>query len=142
MTHIRLPLLLLSLVKMFAPGCAMASGDASGSKSAKDLKQSVLTDDSFDYDSEKRVWVDIDVSDMEGAPADHRVVEVLEQLDEEGFELRVIERGVTDESGHYDGRIKVPSYVKNVVVRVGVLGIDNSYSAALDGNGMIEHDFR
>jgi hypothetical protein len=53
----------------------------------------------------------------------------------------VIERGLTDEWGNFDRQIRVPSSVKNVLIRVGVFGIDNSALVPVDATLNLHHEF-
>jgi hypothetical protein len=101
----------------------------------------VQPDQAFGFDTERDLWVEVSVNDVEGAPAGQRTVEVLEPIDGEDGGFRVIERGLTDEWGNFDRQIRVPSSVKNVLIRVGVFGIDNSALVPVDATLNLHHEF-
>jgi hypothetical protein len=131
---------LLVLLKLLMPvGCAQA-GDTT-SKTSGPLNQVVQPDQAFGFDTERDLWVEVSVNDVEGAPAGQRTVEVLEPIDGEDGGFRVIERGLTDEWGNFDRQIRVPSSVKNVLIRVGVFGIDNSALVPVDATLNLHHEF-
>lgn len=133
-------LTLLLLLKMFVPaGCAHA-GD-SGSKGQGALQDAVEVDPSFDFSAEKDVWVEVSVNDLEGAPAGHRTVEVLEPVPGEDGKFRVIERGFTDDWGNFDRQIRIPGSIQNLMIRVGVKGIANTATVPLDSALTLHHEF-
>ena len=103
-----------------------------------------LTDvaDTFDYATERDLWLEIEAFDSEGVPADNRVVEVLEPLDDEGIAFRVIDKAVTDADGWLETRVRVPAHVQQVVVRVAVLGIDNDHTVAVAASDVVQHVFQ
>ena len=106
------------------------------------LKDLVSADPSFEYSTERDLWVDVSAFDLEGAPADLRTVEVLEVLDAEGTQTRVIEKGLTDETGSFQRKIRVPANVRQLTLRVGVLGIDNTLTLDPAGRNEITHTFQ
>ncbi len=106
------------------------------------LQDLVSADPSFQYSTERDLWVDVSAFDLEGAPADLRTVEVLEVLDGEGAQTRVIEKGLTDETGSFQRKIRVPANVRQLTVRVGVLGIDNTLTLDPAGRNEITHTFQ
>jgi hypothetical protein len=109
--------------------------------SAADIQDAVRADQEFDYQSERDVWIDVEVFDIEGTPAANRVIEILEPLDEAGFRTRLIDKGVTDDGGRFDRGVRVPSYLTQLVIRVRVLGIENQVMLPLDGSDL-RHEFR
>lgn len=48
---------------------------------AAEMRDDFWADPAFDYQSERDVWIDIQVFDLEGAANGNRVVEILEPLD-------------------------------------------------------------
>jgi len=131
---------LLLLLKLLMPfGCAQA--DDTNSKTSGPLKQVVQPDQDFGFSAEQELWVEISVNDLEGAPAGMRTVEVLEPVAGLDGEYRVIDRGLTDDWGNFDRKIQVPSSVKNLMIRVGVLGIDNAALVPVDATHTLHHEF-
>lgn len=131
---------LLILLKLFVPmGCVHAA-DAS-TKSGGPLGNLVQPDQDFDFSTEKDVWVEVRVNDLEGVPADRRTVEILEPVAGEDGGFRVIERGLTDDSGSFDRKIRIPGSVRNLLIRVGVAGIDNSALVPVDSSLTLHRDF-
>jgi hypothetical protein len=125
-----------TLIRIAALALVIASANLQASTA---LKDAVTVDAGFAYATEQDLWIDLSVYDIEGAHADHRVVEVLEQLD--GAEVRVIEKGLTDATGSFQRQIRVPATAGTITVRVGVFGISNSVEVALDGSGTLTHTF-
>lgn len=140
MTRLLFHFLFVLMLKLIMPmGCAHAA--ESSSKSSGPLNQSVQPDQNFDFSTEKDVWVEVSVNDIEGAPAGRRTVEILEQVSGEDGGFRVIERGLTDDWGNFDRKIRIPGAVKNIMIRVGVLGIDNSTLMPIDSTLSLHHEF-
>lgn len=131
---------LLVILKLLMPaGCAQAADGTSGGSTP--LQEMVHPDQAFGYNAEEDLWVEINVNDLEGAPAGLRTVEILEPVPGRDGEFRVIERGLTDDWGNFDRKIRVPTRVKDLVVRVGVLGIDNTALIPLDATRTLHHEF-
>ncbi len=114
---------------------------AVSSTEAAALQDLVSVDANFQYSAEQDVWVRIAAYDMEGAPADLRTIEVLEPLDADGNDTRVLDRGLTDATGNFERKVRVPAGTKQLMVRVGVLGITNTVTMNLDGSGSLTHTF-
>lgn len=128
---------LLVLLKLLMPvGCAQAGDTAS--KTNGPLNQVAHPNLAFGFDAERDLWVEISVNDVEGAPAGKRTVEVLEPVN---GAYRVIERGLTDDQGNFDRQIRVPGAVKNLLIRVGVMGIDNSVLVPVNATLGLHHEF-
>lgn len=108
---------------------------------AAQLKDVVSPDADFQYTAEQDLWVKIAAFDVEGAPADRRSVEILEALDADGQQTRVLDKGLTDATGNFERMIRVPAGTKQLTVRVGVFGIPNTATLNLDGSGVTVHTF-
>lgn len=108
---------------------------------AATLQQLVCADPGFQYSAEQDVWVQIAVYDLEGAPADLRTVEIIEALDADGTATRVLDKGLTDATGNFERKVRVPSSTRQLTVRVGVFGINNVVTMNLDGSGSLTHTF-
>jgi len=119
----------------------LLAATVANTQAATALQDVVRADANFHYSAEQDLWVQLDAYDMEGAPADLRSVEILEALDADGNQTRVLDRGLTDTTGHFERKIRVPATTKQLTVRVGVLGITNTVTLALDGNGSVRHTF-
>jgi len=113
----------------------------SNTQAASTLQAVVCADAGFQYSAERDLWVQISAYDREGAPADLRTVEILEALDADGNETRVLERGLTDATGSFERKVRVPAATKQLTVRVGVLGITNTVTMNLDAGGTLTHTF-
>ena len=98
-------------------------------------------DAAFQYTAEQDLWVQIAAYDVEGAPADQRSVEILEALDAEGQATRVLDKGLTDATGSFERKVRVPAGARQLMVRVGVFGIPNSVTLNLDDSGVFVHTF-
>ncbi len=133
-------LIMLMMLKLLVPaGCASAAEGSSGGNAP--LKQVVCPDPDFGFSAEEDLWVDVSVNDLEGAPAGMRTVEILEPVAGTEGEYRVIERGLTDDWGHFDRKVRIPTRIKNVMIRVGVLGIDNTAVVPIEANHSLHHEF-
>lgn len=108
---------------------------------AATLQQLVSADPAFQYSAEQDLWVQIAVYDIEGAPADLRTVEIIEALDADGNETRVLDKGLTDATGTFERRVRVPTSTKQITVRVGVFGTNNVVTMNVDGSGTLTHTF-
>jgi hypothetical protein len=108
---------------------------------AAQLKDVVSPDADFQYTAEQDLWVQIAAYDVEGAPADQRSVEILEALDAEGQQTRVLDKGLTDATGSFERKVRVPAGTRQLTVRVGVFGIPNSVTLNLDDSGAFVHTF-
>jgi hypothetical protein len=108
---------------------------------AATLQQLVTADPGFQYSAEQDLWVQIAVYDMEGAPADLRTVEIIEALDADGTATRVLDKGLTDTTGNFERKVRVPSTTRQLTVRVGVFGINNVVTMNLDGSGSLTYTF-
>jgi hypothetical protein len=95
----------------------------------------------FQYSAERELWVQLSVVDVEGAPAELTSVEILEAGDAQSQGDRLLEKGLTDAGGGFERQIRVPATVKQLTVRVGVLGITNIVTLTLDDSGVVSHDF-
>ncbi len=120
----------------FQPATTTRTAPGSGG-----LKDVVSPDADFQYTAEQDLWVQIAAFDVEGAPADLRSVEILEALDAEGQETRVLDKGLTDATGTFERKVRVPVGTTQLTVRVGVFGIPNTATLDLDGSGVIVHTF-
>lgn len=105
------------------------------------LQEVASADANFQYSSERDLWVQIAAFDLDGAPADLRSIEVLEARDADGNETRVLDRGLTDTTGHFERKVRVPVAATHLTLRVGVLGISNMVTLHLDGSGTLSHTF-
>jgi len=124
----------------FAAALLLAA-TVSNTQAASSLQDLVSANANFQYSAEQDVWVQIAAYDIEGAPADLRAVEILEALDADGNETRVLERGLTDATGSFERKVRVPAATRQLTVRVGVLGITNTVTMNLDGSGTLTHTF-
>jgi hypothetical protein len=113
----------------------------SNTQAASALQELAAADASFKYSAERDLWVQISAYDREGAPADLRTVEILEALNADGNETRVLERGLTDATGSFERKVRVPAATKQLTVRVGVLGITDTVTMNLDAGGTLTHTF-
>lgn len=140
MTRSLTRLIMLMMLKLLVPaGCASAAEGTSGGNTP--LKQAVCPDPDFGFSAEEDLWVEVSVNDLEGAPAGLRTVEILEPVEGTEGEFRVIERGLTDDTGHFDRKVRIPTRIKNVMIRVGVLGIDNTALVPVEANHSLHHEF-
>jgi len=114
---------------------------SSNSFAAAQLQAVASADASFQYSAERDLWVQIAAYDVEGVPADLRSVEILEALDTEGHATRVLDKGLTDATGNFERKVRVPAGTTRLTVRVGVFGIPNSATLNLDSSGVIVHTF-
>ena len=125
-----------ALIRFAALALLITAGNLHASAALDDV---VTVAPGFAFQTERDLWVDLSVYDLEGAPADLRVVEIVEQR--EGAAVRVIEKGVTDASGSFQRQIRIPATATTITVRVGVFGISNSVELALDDSGAVSHTF-
>lgn len=123
----------------FAAALILAA--AATAPQAAALKDLVSADPGFQYSAERDLWIDVTAYDIEGVPADLRTVEVLETLDADG-NTRLLDKGLTDETGSFQRKIRVPANVRQLTVRVGVLGIDNTLTLDPNGRTDITHTFQ
>lgn len=128
-----LPVVLSCAILGLSPVHAQTSGGGSSISS-------MVVSRSFDFSTERRVQVEIDVLDREGFPAPNKVVEVLEVLDETGLNTRLIERALTDASGYYRADLTIPGHLTTLLVRTGVLGIANQAIVPIADDQLI-HSF-
>jgi len=130
---------LIKIAALVLIGAVSLTG--ASASTAADLRTLVTVAPDFSFESEQSLWVDLTVTDIDGAPADLRSVEILAAFDAAGTSVKLLERGVTDVSGGYQRQIRVPTTVKYLTIRVGVLGIDNTRTLAISGDDLIAHHF-
>ena len=95
----------------FAAALLLAAATAN-SYAATRLQDVVSANPGFQYAAERDLWVQITAYDVEGVPADLRSVEILEALDAAGNQTRLLDKGLTDATGNFERKVRVPSTTK------------------------------
>ncbi len=123
--------------------------DASKQEQTADQTEDLYVEQNFEFNTYKVITIDIQATDDVGAALANTLLfisslpaEMTELDDERMAEKSLISVFKTDSSGGVYTEVEVSSNVKNVLLELNTLGIENEVIVTLAEDNMVQHHFK